>query len=493
MLADAATFNLAKYFDGTWTKPDTFLSDGAKSVLGILDANLNEKYIARWNFPDVLFNPANKPFTAGIGKGVTLTYTFLGDKFPDYYAGYTSSAPGYNYDQFSAFSEEQKDSTRKVLAHIAQVANITFVEKTEANGIVGDITFANLPLDTSIGGYAYLPSYQYTTIANIVFNISKVGIGGDVWINGADVWNRYATNDWEEGGDGFATLLHEIGHALGLKHPHDVNFDQTVLSSSLDDESHTVMSYQMAENTLILGNSGYFHYLRPSTLMPFDIEALQYLYGANTKTRSGDTTYSWENTPEILQTIWDAGGVDAIDASNQTKDCVINLNAGEYSSIGLRNAAPDLYFGQNNLAIAKGVVIENAKGGSGNDTLIGNAVDNRLEGGLGNDTYAGYKLGASIGNDIIRDTGGNDRIEIANARADAGLENVEIRHTGGNLVLTLSAGNSITISDFYASGTTPGSGAIETLAGLDWSIGLAGVADDLAANSHISLGDIWFA
>jgi hypothetical protein len=252
------------------------------------------------------------------------------------------------------------------------------------------------------------------------------------------------------------------------------------------------MSYNTTENSLITGDSGYLDYLCPSTLMPFDIEALQYLYGAKNTTRTGNDTYHWDTNANILQTIWDAGGVDTIDASNQAQS-IINLNAGEYSSIGLRDAAPGFYSGRDNLAIAKGVVIENAKGGSGNDILIGNEADNRLEGGLGNDTYAGYKLGAAIGNDDIRDTGGNDRIEIANAKRDAGLENVEIRHTGSNLVLTLSVDNSITILNFYASGTSSGSGAIETLAGTDWLVNLVGVADDLAANSYITLGDIWSA
>jgi Ca2+-binding RTX toxin-like protein len=131
------------------------------------------------------------------------------------------------------------------------------------------------------------------------------------------------------------------------------------------------------------------------------------------------------------------------------------------------------------------VVLENAKGGSGNDTLFANAADNRLEGGAGNDIYAGYKIGINTGNDIIRDTSGNDRIEIDNARKDAGLGNVKITHSGSDLVLTLSAGSSIILDDFYSSC------AIETLTGTNWDISLAGVANQLANGEYTTLGDIF--
>jgi len=120
--------------------------------------------------------------------------------------------------------------------------------------------------------------------------------------------------------------------------------------------------------------------------------------------------------------------VDTLDASNQTAS-FINLNAGTFSSIGQVSAdtlkqqlaqqfanypaawiaerierfAADgtLYTGQDNVAIAYGVTIENARGGAGNDTLIGNAADNRLWGGAGNDVLEG----AAGNNSLFGDTG----------------------------------------------------------------------------------------
>ena len=202
-------------------------------------------------------------------------------------------------------------------------------------------------------------------------------------------------------------------------------------------------------------------------------------------TRTGNDAYHWEANAPILQTIWDAAGIDTIDASNQPRS-IINLNAGTFSSIG--NAV----YSYNNLSIAKGVVIENAKGGNGNDILFGNEVSNRLEGGLGDDIYAGYKYGTASGNDVIKDTGGNDILEITNNRADAGLGNVKIQHTGGSLVLTLTVGNSVTLENFY-SGNSAGSGAIETLAGIDWDISLVGLATQLEDGAYTTLGDIFAA
>ena len=61
--------------------------------------------------------------------------------------------------------------------------------------------------------------------------------------------------------------------------------------------------------------------------MPLDIEALQYLYGANTSTRTGNNTYRWGVNAKLLETIWDAGGVDTIDASNQTLASIIQEHA----------------------------------------------------------------------------------------------------------------------------------------------------------------------
>jgi len=167
--------------------------------------------------------------------------------------------------------------------------------------------------------------------------------------------------------------------------------------------------------------------------MSYDIAALQYLYGTNSSTRAGNTVYSWSVNQELLETMWDGGGVDTIDCANQTLRCVVNLTAGAFSSIGLRQtdaeirAALDLpdwftetldadtYNGSNNLCIAFNCAIENAVGGSAADALTGNALANTLSGAAGNDTLLGAAGADSLlggaGDDSLNGGTGNDRMD----------------------------------------------------------------------------------
>ena len=125
--------------------------------------------------------------------------------------------------------------------------------------------------------------------------------------------------------------------------------------------------------------------------MQHDIAALQYMYGVNTTTRQGDTVYRWSSGEPLFETIYDSGGHDLLDWSNQTTDARISLVPGTWSELG----APYRWFadggGQSpqTAFIYFGVLIENATGGSGNDTIRGNTADNVLTGGVGGDVLDG--------------------------------------------------------------------------------------------------------
>ena len=251
----------------TGTGSGGVLSDAAKYVLGIFGADQGGKYIARWNFPEVEGKSPNEALVAGIGDAVTLTYSFL-TGVPDYYAnGEIPSA--------TEFSAAQKAATVEVLARISAVANITFVAAD--TGQTGQLTFANSPQSPATQcGYASFPSYEYWYSPSEITTVNELGRGGDVWINSNANWT--ALNVWEPGGDGFITLLHEIGHALGLKHPHDPNSGGTTLaglSAALDNERDTVESYTLDHNPVSFTENGYTwtHYLRPETMMALDTEA----------------------------------------------------------------------------------------------------------------------------------------------------------------------------------------------------------------------------
>ena len=172
----------------------------------------------------------------------------------------------------------------------------------------------------------------------------------------------------------------------------------------------------------------------PETPMVYDIQAIQYLYGANTSYRIGNDIYTFDPAAPFYKTIWDAGGTDTIDCSNFSLGCTIDLVPGNYSTISyIRpswDTTNDYYNGTNNLGIAFGAVIENANGGFGNDTLRGNSVNNTLNGGDGNDWLYGadgndtFDWDESLrdGNDTMVGGSGNDNYVI-DSLADVITEN----------------------------------------------------------------------
>ena len=99
-------------------------------------------------------------------------------------------------------------------------------------------------------------------------------------------------------------VCHEIGHALGLKHPFETsarNFDTLT-----DDEnviSNTIMSYTVSLSSDVVGLTAY-----PTTPMIEDIKAIQHLYGTNNTFNLGNTSYFFDDSTTYFETIWDSGG-----------------------------------------------------------------------------------------------------------------------------------------------------------------------------------------
>jgi serralysin len=250
----------------------------------------------------------------------------------------------------------------------------------------------------------------------------KTDLGeGDLGVHetpsGEQIWGYFdpTTESWGNmhfGGDGLNTILHEIGHGLGLAHPHDggdvggTKFPGVTDSSStgtygLNQGIWTVMSY----NTGWDGAGYSVSYGNQRGLGAFDIAALQALYGANHATATGNDVYELPTGQTGWSCIWDAGGADTIKAAPGSSGAVIDLRpatlrTGDPNAGGFFSAQ---YFVAGGFTIAKGVLIENALGGSLSDDLIGNSAANILTGNGGNDTLWG-----DAGNDLLRGGTGRD-------------------------------------------------------------------------------------
>jgi serralysin len=342
-----------------------------------------------------------------VGSSATLTYSFP-------WASSTSAAwaSSPNYSTLNepssayALTAAQQSFVRLALASWGNVANITFTEVAESASNVGDLRIAwTNKADTNAAAWASYPNNYWAS-------------GGDVWLS-APTMGSYSASDWQAGGFAYATLIHELGHALGLKHPFE---DPPVLPTAQDSSQYTVMSYTDHPNNVFrhvtaTASGAYtfsYSYVQPDTPMLYDVAAMQYMYGANTAYKTGNDTYTFDSTTPFYRTLWDAGGTDTISVSNFTRGCLIDLQPGHFSTLsivsdalpkGYTGGTSANYDGTDNLAIAFGCTIENAIGGSGNDTLTGNLADNQLSGGAGDDT-----LNGGLGNDVID---GGEGIDIA--------------------------------------------------------------------------------
>jgi len=310
----------------------------------------------------------------------TISYSFPASNNPLFWSTLSGSGYGSQFGDGEPWNSAAKPLTSadqsnfdKALQQWANVANLNFIKVSETPSAVGDIRVAYTedPDETTLA-WSYLPS-----------NSVKAG---DIWMNTQSLLN---VQDWTPGTISFETLLHEIGHTLGFKHPFTNPDDPTAetLPPALDSIMHTVMSYTYSNLQGDEGNEFSFH---PTTPMVLDIAAIQYLYGANNHYHSGNDTYTYNDANTYNETIWDAGGSSDTIQYTGAISSHIDLNPTGASFIGelvyVQSNGVNVGLPIPNVWIADNVTIENAIAGHGNDVLIGNDSSNILDGDSGIDT-----------------------------------------------------------------------------------------------------------
>ena len=301
--------------------------------------------------------------------------------------------------QMVPVDQNMRTGFRQAADEYERIANIRFVEVTS----LADADFAIGSHNMTFGGYAGLGLQPGSTSIQPYMISSSIQTSGLL-----------------KGGFTFSTMLHELGHVVGLKHPFEGGFQ--LAGSDGENGRYTTMSYGRGDS-----NDG---------LMIFDIEATRAIYGTRTAS-TGDDVYRFDTIDRWWSGLVDDGGSDLIDLSGNSFAATLTLQPGEFSNINLGN------FGQTNmprnLGLTNGTIIENAIGTRFDDRITGNAANNRLEGGTGNDSLNGGEgvdvLIGGAGNDSLNGGAGRDFTQFAAGRSSYQIsrsgDSVTVRQTGG--------------------------------------------------------------
>lgn len=327
----------------------------------------------------------------------------------------TGATITYYFDPNSNFTAQEKATFLKAFEMWSGVADVTFEQSTRRLS-------ADVLLTRGSDGGAYM-SAQTTLGAGSTpgMPLGQATISVDTSVAGFDLSGSLDTY----GGYGMSTIIHEVGHLLGLGHGGNYNGDVTPSTdqqSTYDDRMYTIMSYifwgsEDARYAADHPNQGTdwgvtddgIRRQAPHSVMALDILAIQQLYGAaQTTPFEGGQVYGFNsniggrlhdfydftvNTHPVL-TLYNQGTGNTLDLSGYDMAQRVDLRPGDFSDIGGH---------VNNVAVADGTLITTAIGGAGDDVIRANDVAGRLFGRAGDDTLTG-----GAGRDLLRGGQGDD-------------------------------------------------------------------------------------
>ncbi|MBL8546114.1 MAG: M10 family metallopeptidase C-terminal domain-containing protein [Hyphomonadaceae bacterium] len=243
------------------------------------------------------------------------------------------------------------------------------------------------------------------------------GVGYGAFAPDGTGWSTAPGGGLNQGGLGWVTLIHEFGHGLGLAHPHDNGGVSEVMqgvtgpfnsvgSFALNQGVYTTMTYN--DGWVSQFGGGQTGYGSQGTPMALDLALLQQRYGANATANAGDTFYVLPTANQagtFFSAIWDTSGNDTI-VQTGSVGATIDLRAATIqNAVGGGGWVSFVTSINGGYTIANGVVIENATGSTGADTLTGNSAANTLTGNGNNDVLRG-----GAGNDTLIGGAGVDQM-----------------------------------------------------------------------------------
>jgi serralysin len=277
-------------------------------------------------------------------SNVNLTYNFpttssyynASTYFTD---GSVPGSPAFDFSTFAAVTPSLEAAIDKAIA--SELMGVSLLNYTKvASGADADSSFARASLFNDAetgappGGIGYYPGV--------------VDRGGDAWFNA----DQARFNNVQVGNSAYYTVLHELGHNVGLKHGHGNDRPgptMDILPDDLNSMEYSVMTYRRyvgAPDIPVSGDTQAHSFAQ--SLMMLDIQAIQYMYGADFTTNAGNTVYSFSTTTgemfvngvgqgapagnRIFRTIWDGNGIDTYNLSNYTSDLQIDLAPGGHSN-----------------------------------------------------------------------------------------------------------------------------------------------------------------